>query len=93
MPSLVPTSVGLSPLVSAALTSAAAAATSPMNTPPAATDPGTGGSGGTAGAAAGGPTYPLNAGITDQGVDMTGTYVHASSTCGKPMMLLSSISS
>jgi hemerythrin-like domain-containing protein len=71
MPSLVPTSVGLSPLISAALTSAAAAAASPLNTS-SVTDPssafdGSGGAGGVDVA-----TYPLNAGLVDQGVDMTG---------------------
>jgi hemerythrin-like domain-containing protein len=70
MPSLVPTSVGLSPLVSAALTSAAAAA-APINTP-STTNPGSGVGVGGGPSGADVATYPLNAGLSDQGVDMTG---------------------
>eukprot|EP00878_Enallax_costatus_P019728 GHUV01020821.1.p1 GENE.GHUV01020821.1~~GHUV01020821.1.p1 ORF type:complete len:416 (+),score=170.15 GHUV01020821.1:427-1674(+) len=94
MPSLVPTSVGLSPLVSAALTTAAAAAatSAPMTSDPASAAGAAGaslalpatavGDDGLAGVAAGGgddstaggggATYPLNAGLSDQGIDLTG---------------------
>jgi hemerythrin superfamily protein len=72
MPSLVPTSVGLSPLVSAALTSAAAPSSAPPTSAPSNAVGGDAGSGGAVTAGAGGSTYPLNAGLTDQGVDMTG---------------------